>query len=550
MTSTIFTAAKIVTMNRYLPEAQAVLVEDGMILCVGTVDECRMWRPDADVDNRFREHVLVPGFVEAHGHTAQGALAPLPHVGYFDFPLPDGSVAPGVKSYEELQDRLNDLNRSMPEGEMLFANGFDPIFFAGEPRLTREHLDAVSTTRQIVIRHASGHLLTVNSKVLEDEGITADSPTPGVDIGPDGTPSGELQEPPAMMLAKTALAHLMKVSSGTQGVVNYGKLCRDAGVTTSSELAGMMLIDPSVGPAWQEVAEAEGFPLRLVMYNIAAVPGSAFDPAAAVSATIEARDLESDRFRIGGIKSILDGSLQGWTAKMLHPYYMTGTDHGQVTEDPDRLVALFAECNRRKVNVQVHVNGNGVGDMMIEAVESALLEAPWLDHRHTLTHSQTTTRAQYRKMARLGIPASIFANHIYYWGDQHYSQTMGPEITRRMWAGRTALDEGVVISLHSDAGVTPVGMLMPMWCSVNRVTVSGRELGTHERITPYEALEAVTLGAAYQMHMDHEIGSIEAGKRADFAVLSDDPLTVDPMEIRNIEVWGTVLSGVPSQKGS
>ena len=82
-----------------------------------------------------------------------------------------------------------------------------------------------------------------------------------------------------------------------------------------------------------------------------------------------------------------------------------------------------------------------------------------------------------------------------------------------------------------------------MWCAVNRVTPSGRVLGPEEKISPAEALRAVTISAAYQLHLDHEIGSLEAGKRADFAVLADDPLSVDPMCIRDIEVWGTVLGG-------
>jgi predicted amidohydrolase YtcJ len=121
---------------------------------------------------------------------------------------------------------------------------------------------------------------------------------------------------------------------------------------------------------------------------------------------------------------------------------------------------------------------------------------------------------------------------------------MGPERVRGMWACRTALREGVTLSFHSDSGVTPIGHLMTMWCAVNRVSSSGAVLGEYERITAYEALWAATIGAAEQLHLDDVIGSIECGKWADFAVLDESPLEVDPMSIKDIRVHGTIVGGV------
>jgi predicted amidohydrolase YtcJ len=136
---------------------------------------------------------------------------------------------------------------------------------------------------------------------------------------------------------------------------------------------------------------------------------------------------------------------------------------------------------------------------------------------------------------------------LWYWGDQHYDITVGPERANSLEPCASALREGVPFSIHSDAGVTPLGSLHTMWCAVNRITPSGRVLGEVEKISAYEALRAVTISAAYQMHLDDEIGSLEAGKKADFAVLEQDPLTVEPMSIRDIKVWGTVLAGTKYQ---
>jgi hypothetical protein len=160
-----------------------------------------------------------------------------------------------------------------------------------------------------------------------------------------------------------------------------------------------------------------------------------------------------------------------------------------------------------------------------------------------------TTKAQYKRMKQLGMCANIFSNHIFYWGDQHRDFTIGPERARGMDACATALREGVPFTIHSDAPVTPLGHLHTMWCAVNRVTASGDTLGEEEKISVADALHAITLGAAYQIKMDHDVGSLEPGKRADFAVLEADPFEVDPMELKNIGVWGTVLGGVPYPAG-
>ena len=171
----------------------------------------------------------------------------------------------------------------------------------------------------------------------------------------------------------------------------------------------------------------------------------------------------------------------------------------------------------RKLNVHCHCNGNATGQVFVDAIEEVLRTDAWLDHRHVLQHSQTDRR-QYRKMGRLGICANIFTNHIWYWGDQHYEQTMGPRARPRHVGLPHRAGNRVPLSFHTDSGVTPVGHLMTMWCAVNRVTPSGRVLGEYREDHPYGRCRGHDR-RRFQLHMDHEIGSIEAGKFADFAVL-------------------------------
>ena len=197
--------------------------------------------------------------------------------------------------------------------------------------------------------------------------------------------------------------------------------------------------------------------------------------------------------------------------------------------------------------MHVHCNGDEATEVFLDAVETVLERHPRWDHRHTVQHCQTSTKAQYRRMKALGMCANLFSNHTFYWGDQHRDVTVGPERARGMNAAATALREGVPFSIHCDAPVTPMGHLHTMWCAVNRLTASGQVLGENERISAEDALHAVTLGAAWQLKLDHEIGSIEAGKYADFAVLEEHPYEVDPVTLKDIGVWGTVLGGIPMQ---
>ncbi|MFZ4759530.1 MAG: amidohydrolase family protein, partial [Burkholderiaceae bacterium] len=143
----------------------------------------------------------------------------------------------------------------------------------------------------------------------------------------------------------------------------------------------------------------------------------------------------------------------------------------------------------------------------------------------------------------LGMCANFFANHHFYWGDAHYATTVGPDRAERMNPCRSAQEIGVPYTIHSDAPVTPLGPLHVAWCAVNRLTASGRQLGAFERISVEDALRAVTLGAAWTLHLDGEVGSIECGKHADFAVLEDDPLEVAPERLKDVGVWGTVQGG-------
>jgi predicted amidohydrolase YtcJ len=541
----IYTARTIVTMDPSQPEVEAVAVRDGKILAAGSLEECASWGPH-QVDRRFADHVLTPGMIEAHAHTFEGAFSMVPYVGWFDRHSLDGGTTPGIRTYDALLDRLRQVDaETRGSSEPIVVTGFDPIYFDGESRLTREHLDRVSTERPIFVFHASAHLATVNTAMLERHEITRDSTTPGVARDPNGEPNGELQEMPAIALARSGVRVIMKLMSDPRAIEALGQICANTGITAVSDLAGQGLSRPDGQAMVHEVVDRPDFPARFFQRHVHALPPGASDWSDAAALMLELAATDTDKLRTIGLKLVLDGSIQGFTAKMAWPGYYTGTDHGQWMVPPEQLVDICRPFHERGINIHAHCNGDLTIGLWIDTVEQLVIDHPWLDHRHTVQHCQLTSAAQFRRMAKLGMCANVFANHLWYWGDQHHDITVGPERARRMEAAATAEREGVPFSLHSDASVTPLGHLHTMWCAVNRVTPSGRVLGESERISATSALRAVTLGSAYQIHLDAEFGTIECAKAADFTVLEDNPLTVDPLAIRDIGVWGTVVGGMP-----
>ncbi len=551
----IYPARRIVTMDPSQPVVEAVAVREGRVLAAGSREECASWGPHK-VDNRFADLVLTPGMIEAHGHSLEGVFALLPYAGWFDRHRLDG-IAKGIKTYDALIDMLAELDQKMRNDgagsmEPIVVGGFDPIYFEGEERLTRHHLDRVATDRPIFVVHASFHLATVNSAMLETHDITRESTTVGVARDANGEPNGELQEIPAMVLATSAMHRILRATNDPASIEALGRICANQGITMLVDLASAGLQRPESQDLWRNIVDRDDFPARIMQRHIAALPPGATDWDEAAQTVQRLAEGDTDKLRTAGLKVLLDGSIQGFTAKMGWPGYYTGTDipvdAGVWMTVPEQVLDICRPFHERGINIHTHCNGDMTIDLWIDTVEQLVIERPWLDHRHTVQHCQLTTAAQYRRMANLGMCANIFTNHLWYWGDQHHDITVGPERARRMEACATAEREGVSFSMHSDANVTPLGHLHTMWCAVNRVTPSGRVLGPNERISPESALRAVTLGSAYQLHADDEFGSIECGKAADFTVLADDPLSVDPMTIKDIDVWGTVVGGIPFER--
>ena len=535
--TTVYLARRILTMNPSRPVATHVAVRDGRILGVGDAAELGGWGPHA-LDTRFADHVLMPGLVEAHSHLSAGTFWRHAYCGHFDRTDPDGRVWPGVRSPAEAIARLQQAAASQPGDGPVLGWGFDPIYY-GARRCSRADLDAVSTTRPVGLLHASGHIFNVNTAALQRCGLLR----PGVDhggipLGDDGLPTGELKGPEAM----TPLLEAMGLGRSAQsqdewGLRAFGRLAVRAGVTTATDLMAS-LKEPELAVLLRVTGE-DAYPVRVV--PLLRLLG--LSPADAVARAVDLRARSTDALRLGGIKLVADGSIQGYTARLLWPGYVNGAANGLWYTAPETMRECFTLALRQGVLVHTHTNGDEATELVLDCIQQALQAAPRPDHRFTLQHCQLANAAQYRRMKALGVGVNLFANHHFHWGDQHRTVTVGPERAERMNACATALREGVPLAIHSDAPVTPMAPLFTAWAAVHRLTASGHVLGAAECIGVPDALRAITLGAAHCLGLDGEIGSIECGKRADFCVLHDDPLAVPAMQLKDVPVWGTVQGG-------
>ncbi len=535
--TTVFAARTIVTMNPARPRATHVAVRDGRILMVGDEGDMQSL-PGARHDDRFADKVLLPGFVEGHAHIMEGTLWAAPYVGAFDRRSPDGTLHVGLRSTSAVIGRLQEIAASLPDdGSPLYAWGFDPLHVDGAA-LTRHDLDRVSATRPVMVHHASLHITNVNSLVLEKAGFDAGTNIGGVPKLADGTPTGELQGLAARLRVFRLLGfNPLTGSLDAAALRRYAAAATLQGITTITDLHSD-LPDETVA-VYRDITTMD-LPIRLVP----ALASATHAPVDGVAKIARLKSFNGERLHFGLVKLVVDGSIQGFTARLKWPGYHNGAANGLwyvAPEDLDRIVETYHVAG---VQLHLHTNGDEATEAVLDAVEKAQTVQYRPDHRHTLQHCQMASAAQFRRMKTLGMCVNLFANHIFYWGDAHYEQTMGPERAARLDAAATAQRLGVPFAIHSDAPVTPLGPLFSAWCAVNRLTASGRLLGGEEKLDVAQALHAVTLGAAYTLKLDHCVGSVEAGKFADFAVLDDDPFAVAPDRLKDIGVWGTVASGV------
>ncbi len=527
----IYTGGPILTMEGATPaRVEALSVAGGHILAMGTLSEVRK---DADRTTHtidLRGRALLPGFIDAHGHVSGvGQAAGLAQLSS----PPVGKVT----SIAELQNALRDYiaAHNIPPGGVVAGIGYDDSRLAEHRHPDRHDLDAVATDRLIVLVHTSGHFSAYNTAALTKLGVTADRPNPAGGVirrEADGrTPDGVLEETASTAALMSAMHP--SLDAGVAALVAGEKIYAANGITTAQDGREM----PNDYAVAIEAARRGVLPIDTV-----GLIAFEKDWPEAVTGTIGAA--YQGRFRVAGVKLVVDGSPQGRTAWLHDPVPVPPAGHDASYSG---YPAIRIEDFRRQLTqaaqhgwpVFAHVNGDEAMQALIDGVEATGLAGK----RTIAIHAQVVRVEQLEAMKRLDIQPSFFASHTWYWGDWHREVSLGPRRADFISPQRTAQRLGLVASAHNDSPVAPPDMMRLIWSSVNRRTLSGDILGPSERISPYDALRQVTFNAAWQIHEDEQKGSLKPGKLADLVVLDRDPLAVDPAALADLKVVATLKDG-------
>jgi predicted amidohydrolase YtcJ len=543
--TTIFPAKKIITMYPEQPTAKAVAVKDGRILAVGELKDLVYWVEHSpfqpyEIDSTFQDKVLIPGLVDPHTHVELQALIYSGHyVAQIPWPRPEGGFYPIYPTKAEVLNRLRELDRELSPGDLLYGVAYDENKAGGFLHI--DELDGISTTRPILISNVVFHRFWVNHFLLQKAGIVGDNIPPRVQKGPDDRPDGTLIETGGLSCVIPAIPNLINITE--EKISSIFPLFTAGGNTTVCEaILGALGLRRAVNSLAPLLSRPD------VKLRVVALPWwkTGLAEAGSLEKFIEwyreARAGSSDKFRIGAVKLYLDGSIISHTTPLGWPGYWDGSPEGTMAENPKEIKTLIIRLHEAGIPTITHTNTAAGFQVILEAVQEAQTRFYRPDMRHRADHCYTITEAQMRLARELGVAVSFFTTQIHYYGDAHL-KIQGPDRARHITPTGTAKRLGLSWTFHNDPPGTPQLPWTGAWSTVQRLTGSGTVLGPEQRVTVEDVLRAMTIEAAYQLHLDQEIGSIAFGKRADFCVLEADPLEIDPMELKDIPVWGTVFGG-------
>jgi predicted amidohydrolase YtcJ len=538
----IIRGGPIVTVNPAQPAAEAIAITGGTIAAVGTEADVMKHQGPATQVTDLGGKALVPGFVDGHSHFCSlmdvqtQALCASPPAG------PCRTVADVIAALEAVKVR-----RKLGPGTFVMGFGYDPDLLAERRPPTKRELDAAFPDNPVMIVHVSGHGAMLNSKALATYGITAATPTPtGGVIGrePDSN------EPDGLLFETAFLPIFSKVpgpgDDETLALLKAGQdLYLRSGITTAQEGATMKhQLD-----LLRILADRGDLKLDLVALPFITEIDEVFGGKPPAN-----EPAYRNRLRIGGVKIVADGSPQGRTAAFTTPYLTDGPAgqkawRGELSGTQATLNELVKKVYDGGATLFVHVNGDAAIDALLEAHRFASGDDPTRPRGTVGVHSQFIRRDQLEKYAAWKITPSFFTLHCFYFGDTHVANR-GRAQADFISPMKSARALGIRPANHTDFNVSPLDQLFTIHTAVNRISRSGQTIGADERVTPLEALEAITIDGARMYGEEATKGSIEPGKRADLVILSANPLAVPPAMIETIRVEETIKDGATVWKRS
>jgi predicted amidohydrolase YtcJ len=532
----IYFNGDILTMESAQPSyAEAIVVAGGKVIFVGSETQAKHAAGNKAELIDLKGSTLLPAFLDPHSHY-YSSLSVANQVNVFPPPAGPGSNAQSI--IEELKNFK--VANNIADGELIQAYGYDDNEMPKGQLLDCDDLDAAFPNNPVLVGHVSMHGAVLNTPALKKWGIDASTETPagGIIVRKEGTnqPCGLIMETAflpifASLPAPTQEQEIEWSRAGQMLYAAAGITTAHEGVTHAKDLKVM-----------QRAAKAGANIIDIIAYPFI----TDLDEVLADN-PVSTWGKYSDRLKIGGAKITADGSPQGKTAYFSTPYLTGGPSgeenwQGEPTFDSVTLQKMLKKVYDLGVPLNYHANGDGAIDMLLQSHETIAANDLTKDRKVTIIHSQFVRKEQLEKYVKYKMRPSFYTLHTYYFSEAHIANR-GTEQAMYISPMRDAIDMGIVPTNHTDFVVAPLDQMFVVWSAVNRISRGGQVIGEGQRITPYEALQAITINAALQYGEEASKGTITTGKLADLVILDKNPLKVDADAIKDIRVLKTIKEG-------
>lgn len=532
----IYYGGEILTMEGDSPQyAEAIAIKDGKILFVGSKSDAEKFHGDKTVMNNLEGKTLLPGFIDPHSHF-MSSLAMNSQANCQPSPAGNGnSVAGIVDALVKLKS-----DKKIPDGETIIGYGYDDNAMPNGILLNRDDLDKALPNNPVIVIHVSMHGVVLNSKAMEKFNINANTKTVegGVIVRKLGTnePYGLIMEmnylPIFAAMPKPSVEQ--QLTQLKEGQMFYAS----AGVTTAQEGATHM---PEVNVLKRGAKENKLF-IDVVSYPL-------FTEMDTLFKVYQPKEFGkyNNHLKLGGIKITVDGSPQGRTAFFTTPYLTDGPSgqknwKGEPSFNQETANKLLKRIYDSGLQSMFHANGDAAIDMCIKAHEYASGGDFTKDRRTTVIHAQFARKDQLNKFLDEKLIPSFYTEHTYFFADTHI-KLRGIKQASSISPMKSAIAVGLKPTNHTDFNVVPIDQMFVVWSAVNRISRNGVTIGAEERVSPYQALQAITTNAAYQYFEEKSKGKLQKGLLADLVILDKNPVKIDAMKIKDIKVLETIKEG-------
>jgi len=537
---TIYHAKEIVTLDEKVASANAVSVKSDRVMAIGSLDDLIDRNPDASINRQFQNDVIVPGFIEHHIHPFLSAItmnAEIISIEGWDLPN-NQSIA--YRDRDSYMQRLSEIEENMKSDSPLITWGFHH-YFHGD--LSREDLDRISKDRPILVMHRSYHEFILNTPALEYFDISQEF-IESLDEEARAYADfdrGHFSEQGMISVFPKLLRYLGKpeyLLSGLQLTEDY---LHQNGVTMIAN-PGAWLIK-SIQDAKNLILGDENTPFRSFFIPSALILSEDHDVPELVEEAKKLLEWGGGKVEYlpNRIKLFADGAMYSQNM-VLSEGYLDGHQGAWLMQE-GLYRSAFKLFWDEGYQIHIHQNGDEALDLILDVLEENMANNPREDHRTTIVHFGISRADQMDRVKSLGAIVSANPYYVTALSDLYSKKGLGPERALEMVRLGDVDRAGIRFGLHSDMPMAPGSPLVLMHAAVNRINFANEVAGPKQRVSPLAALKGVTLDAAYIMGLEDDYGSISEGKLANFTILSENPLSVNPQTIKDIEIKATIVEG-------